>query len=165
VIFFFSLKIQLFCPIAGFALLSAPKKPFHHITFQFWQHGRNVRRAVGNDIKSIFSQNIKQRYGGWVSRLNTDDSMRGLYEVHIFSKSYDIKVDPKFDVLWAYMSELDVSAENVSIGLMTEVEADPGFQYRFVLDFKEDSPNDWSQRDNISETESLFSIESVQDLV
>ena len=59
---------------------------------------------------------------------------------------------------------LNVIPDTVLTGLMSDVEADPGFEDKFVLDFSEDNPNDWSRREDISETDSVFSIESVQDL-
>ena len=126
-----------------------------------------MRRDVARHLKSLFRNTIKQGYGGWISRLDTDEAMHGVYEVHIFSRSHDLKGDPKFNELWRFMIDiLDVDSGAVETDLMSAHEADPQFQSKFVLDFKHDSPSDWSDRPDIdSDTDSVFSVESVTELV
>jgi len=118
-------------------------------------------------LKLIFRNEIRQKYGGWISRLETDDAVKGLYEIHLFTRSDDIKVDPKFSSLWEFMSNvLEVDAESVATGSMVEHLADPLFQQRFILDFPHVHNSDWSDAPDVGlETDSVFSVESVEDLV
>jgi hypothetical protein len=151
----------------GYRLLQTAKKPYQHLSFQFNKSGRNVRRDVAKLLKSLFRNTIKQVYGGWISRLNTGEAMHGVYEVHLFSRSHDLTDDPKFTELWNFMVDvLDVDFDTVETALMTTHEADPQFKSKFVLDFKHESPPDWSDRPDIdSDADSVFSIESVVELI
>ena len=125
--------------VSSFSLLSAPKKPYQHLYFKFQNSGRNIRLSVATQIKRYFRETAKQRYGGWISRLHpTEDAnaMFGYYHVHIFSRSDDMRTDPKFSGLWVFLSDvLEVDPNDVSTGPMTE-EWDPGFEYKFILDFQ-----------------------------
>lgn len=148
--------------IVGYSLLSQPMKPFQHISFQFVKYGQNVRYSVGRALKELFRVNIKQKYGGWISRLDSDDAILGLYEVHLFSRSDDLRTDRKFTDLWIFMHDvLEVEINSVSTGLMSDVEADPNFQNKFVLNFSHNQPEQWSNAPEVDDTASIFSIESV----
>jgi hypothetical protein len=144
-------------------ILNDAFRPYQHLTFQFFKAGTNVRRSFAKQVKSIFINQIVQKYGGWISRLYTEDGMRGLYEVHIFARSDNMAVDTKFTALWEFMHHvLEVTYANVTIGLMA-ADVDPNFKEKFVIRFSDDH-NDWSQRDNFSDTDSVFSTEVVEDI-
>ena len=93
--------------------------------------------------------------------------MKGLYEVHLFSRSEDIRNDPKFVPLWRFMNDvLEVNINTVETGLMSTNGADQQFEERFILDFHSTSnPSDWSDVPSADwDMESVFSIESVEHL-
>jgi hypothetical protein len=160
-----STLVPCFC--AGLASLGDELPPFQHLCFRFHRAGTSVRRSVAKELKNIFRNSIKQQYGGWISRLVTDNAMKGLYEVHLFARSTDIGKDLKFQSLWQFLRYvLEVEIEDVEIGLMAAVHADPIFQSKFVLDFPHEPVPSWSDTPDLSsETESIFSVESVADLV
>ncbi len=123
-----------------------------------------MRKLVAKSLKSIFHK-VNQSYGGWVSRLGTDEGMGGLYEVNIFTRSYDINVDERLNALWVFMADvLDVQPEDFETELMSN-EVDPNFKYTFIIEFPDGKPSDWSDRNYVSEMDdSTHSIESVQEL-
>ncbi len=153
--------------VSGIAFLGEPKKPFQHLTFQLFSSGSDVRLKISKALKKIFTDHIKQAYGGWISRLPSENAIQGLYEVHLFCRSDDIETDSKFVPLWTFMRDtLEVVIESVFCGLMSDVEADPAFQQKFIIDFSpEKNRSDWSHEPNFnSDTSSIFSVESVDDL-
>ena len=152
----------------GLALLNTPLHPRQHLYFQFHKNGRDVRYSVAKALKKIFVNGIKQAYGGWISRKQTNDAMKGLYEVHIFSRSYDIIEDIQFEPLWNLMKNvLEIRSEDVNVEPMDVSQADPSFATRFVLDFSHlNADLNWSVEPVLNDdTASIFSVESVEELL
>ena len=61
--------------------------------------GKNIRFSVAKALKEIFKNHIKRSYGGYISRVASDDAVMGSYEVHIFSRSDNLSTDPQFSEL------------------------------------------------------------------
>jgi hypothetical protein len=146
-------------------ILQQEKKPYQHLYFKFLKRsGRDVRIGTAKELNRIFKNSINQKYGGWISRLSTENAMEMSYEVHLFSRSDDLSLDLKFAPLWRFMNDvLEVSPEVVELGVMAD-DVDDQFKERFIVEFSDDQPSDWSQKRDNWDMDSVFSAESADQL-
>jgi hypothetical protein len=124
-------------------MLQQEKKPYQHLSFKFLtKSGRDERISTAKQLNHIFANMIIQKYGGWISRLSTENAMEMSYEVHLFSRSDDLNLDPKFTPLWRFMNDvLEVSPEVVELGVMAD-DVDDRFKEIFLVEFSDDQPSE-----------------------
>ena len=150
-----------FCvKVTGLArFIHAVDRPMYHIWFQFRKNMTGTRKRVAKDIRSLFILSMRRRFGGFIERLETDDAMSGLYEVHIWTRAEN-RDDPSLEPLWEFVTGL-LEVEGFTVHVEQDYPGDERFTDRFFVSSHGDEPGDWSTGIDIADDDSVISIESI----
>ena len=152
--------------LTRFALF--PEKHMHHIAFSFHTNMKGSRKGFAGGIRNLFINVVRKSFGGFIRRIESDDSMSGSYAVHIWTRAVN-RDDPTLEPLWNFVINLlgakkwNKIAKASTIEMEQDEPADDRFRDRFILSLHHGEPEDGSTGFDLDDdTASVICIDSMQ---